>query len=166
MTDRARRGIRIFDGADATPLHTTDMMSMPTFEGDVPDDLDDWYRSRGQEVTVLYRDPDEQGVSLVMAAFSEGYVLPRHSHSADCLYFVLSGSALLGNRTVTAGSGFFVPAGAPYAYEAGPGGVQVLEFRNASSFDMRISENMAGWGTVLEAVRSHADEWREAALHG
>ncbi|MDQ1430431.1 MAG: hypothetical protein QOF40_1033, partial [Actinomycetota bacterium] len=39
---------------------------------------------------------------------------------------------------VGAGSGF-VPADAPYAYTAGPEGIEILEFRHASAFDMVIT---------------------------
>ena len=59
---------------------------------------------------------------------------------------VIQGEARLGNRTVPAGGGFFVPAGAPYAYTAGPEGVQVLEFRNVGSFDK--GDETVGTGMV------------------
>jgi quercetin dioxygenase-like cupin family protein len=157
-----RRGIRFFDKDEARPLHETGMMSMPTTEGEVDDQLMEWALSGGHIVNVLYQDGD--GMSLVWSWFGPGYTLPRHSHSADCLYFVVSGQARLGNRTVEAGSGFFVPANAPYAYSAGPEGIQILEFRTVGSFDMRITESLGGWDQIVETVRQHGDEWKAAAV--
>ncbi len=158
-----RRGIRFFDRDEARPLHETGMMSMPTTEGEVDEQLMAWALSGGHVVNVLYQDGDD-GMSLVWSWFGPGYTLPRHSHSADCLYFVVSGQARLGNRTVEAGSGFFVPANAPYAYSAGPEGIQILEFRAVGSFDMRITESIGGWDQIVETVRQHGDEWKAAAL--
>ena len=163
MTERGpRRGIKFFDKGAARPLHETGMMSMPTTEGDVDAQMMEWALSGGHIVNVLYQDGDD-GMSLVWSWFGPGYALPRHSHSADCLYFVISGEAHLGNRTVGAGSGFFVPADATYAYSAGPEGIQILEFRNVSSFDMRITESLGGWDRIVDSVREHSDEWKAAA---
>lgn len=165
MTEVApRRGMRFFDKAAARPLHETGMMSMPTTEGDVGDQMMEWALSGGHIVNVLYQDSDD-GMSLVWSWFGPGYELPRHSHSADCLYYVLSGEAHLGSRVVEAGSGFFVPADAPYAYSAGPDGIQILEFRNVSSFDMRITESVGGWDRIVDTVREHSDDWKAAADH-
>ena len=81
-------------------------------------------------------------MSLVHAWFGPGYRLPRHTHSADCLYYVISGSAVLGNHTLRAGDGFFVPANAPYQYDAGPEGVEVLEIRGATFESNNVSANL------------------------
>jgi hypothetical protein len=42
-------------------------------------------------------------MSLCWAWFKSGYVLPRHSHNADCLYYVLGGSLRLGSVWLKAG---------------------------------------------------------------
>jgi hypothetical protein len=104
-------------------------------------------------------------MSLVWSWFGPNYALPRHSHSADCLYYVVRGEAHLGNRVVGAGGGFFVPADAPYAYTAGPDGIEILEFRNATSFDMQITESPARWEKIVEGVREHAAGWEAAPEH-
>ena len=57
----------------------------------------------------------------------------------------------------------FVPAGAPYAYSAGPEGIQILEFRNATAFDMQITEKLDRWDRIVEVVRENKDTWAEAA---
>jgi quercetin dioxygenase-like cupin family protein len=157
-----RKGLKIFRYADAPELQETDMMSMPVFN-------DDFVRPTvgrtadviaGQHIRVLYRQSEEEGgFSLVYAYFKPHFVLPRHSHSADCLYYVIAGSAVMGNQVLQAGDGFFVPSGAPYQYSAGPEGVQVLEFRHARAFDMRITDNTERYAAMLEAAAEHAPGW-------
>ncbi len=65
----------------------------------------------------------------------------------------------MGRQVVREGEGFFVPEGAPYAYTAGPAGVEILEFRATSSFAMEITESLPRWDAIFENVRAHRDEW-------
>lgn len=161
-TDGRRAGIVLFaPPAEAPDLNDTGMMSMPTVDPPAPDQLIEWALSGGHIVKVLYR--GENGMSLVWSWFGPNYALPRHSHDADCLYFVVSGEARLGNRIIPAGGGFFVPAGAPYAYTAGPEGIQILEFRNATAFDMQITESLPRWDRIVEVVQANKDAWQEEA---
>ena len=161
----ARAGISFFGPpADAPDLHDTDVMSMPELDPAFMDQLMEWGLSGGHIVKVLYRQEDD-GMSLLWSWFGPGYILPRHSHDADCLYFVVSGEARLGNRVVGAGAGFFVPAGAPYAYTAGPEGIQILEFRGVGSFDMKITEGADRWARIVETVREQGETWREEAAN-
>jgi quercetin dioxygenase-like cupin family protein len=108
---------------------------------------------------VLFGDPDSGGMSLIRLWYAPHYALPRHSHDVDCLYYVQAGEAHLGNQILTAGDGFFVPAGAPYAYTAGPEGVEVLEFRATSKFDIRVTESPARWAQLADLARLHREEW-------
>jgi hypothetical protein len=161
-----RAGIVLFDPpADAPLLHETGMMSMPTMDPPAPDQMMEWALSGGHLVKVLFRQggDDGDGMSLVWSWFGPNYPLPRHSHDADCLYYVVSGEARLGNRTIGAGGGFFVPAGAPYAYTAGPDGIQILEFRGVSSFDMQITEGLGRWDRIVDTVRANKETWEDAA---
>ena len=156
-----RSGISFFGPPSEAPqLHETDMMSMPEVDPALTDQFMEWALSGGHLVKVLYREGD---MSLVWSWFGPGYVLPRHSHDADCLYFVVSGEAHVGARVIGPGAGFFVPSGAPYSYSAGPEGIQILEFRGATSFDMKISEGAGRWDRIVESVREHQDAWREEA---
>ncbi len=156
------RSITFFDPPAAAPeLYESGIMSMPTMDPDAPDQLVEWALSGGHVVKTLFRQPD--GMSLVWSWFGPGYALPRHSHSADCLYFVIAGEAHLGNRVVEAGAGFFVPADAPYAYTAGPEGIQILEFRDVAEFDMKITESIPRWDRIVEIVRANKDDWQAAA---
>jgi hypothetical protein len=157
-----KRGMRTFRLADAPMLHETAMMSMPTMEPDASEQMVEWATSGGQIVKVLFGDPQGSGMSLVWSWFGPGFTLPRHSHSGDCLYFVHRGAVHMGNTVISAGDGFFLPASAPYAYSAGPEGVEVLEFlefRRVCSFDMRITESLARWDQILDVSRANKERW-------
>lgn len=112
----------------------------------------------GSTVRLLFERP---GMSLTHAWFKSGFPLPRHSHDADCLYFVLAGSLRLGVEELSAGDGFFVGANVPYTYTPGPQGVEVLEFRTANAFDIRVlARNPAFWRKAAETVVSKREEWQ------
>jgi quercetin dioxygenase-like cupin family protein len=160
-----RRGIVLYGPDNATPLYDTGMMSMPTMTPAPTDQqLMDWALSNGHVVKTLFEQKEANGMSLVWSWFAPGYTLPRHSHSADCLYYVLKGEIRLGNRTVAAGSGFFVPEDAPYAYSAGDDGVEVLEFRGVSFFDMKITESLPRWEQIAAGARESNDAWSQAKV--
>jgi quercetin dioxygenase-like cupin family protein len=162
--DKGARGITFFDPpAGAPDLMDTGVMSMPVADPPADDQFMGWALSGGHMTKVLFRQGGDDGMSLVWSWFAPGFPLPRHSHSADCLYYVVSGEAHLGNRTVGAGGGFFVPADAPYAYTAGPEGIQILEFRGVSTFDMQITERLPRWDKILETVHDKQESWQEAA---
>jgi quercetin dioxygenase-like cupin family protein len=116
-------------------------------------------RTSGYINQVVFGDPDSGGMSLIRLWYAPHYALPRHSHDVDCLYYVVTGEAHLGNQVLTAGDGFFVPAGAPYAYSAGSGGVEVLEFRAASQFAIHVTESPARWAQLADLARLHREEW-------
>ena len=114
----------------------------------------------GEQVRCLFRQPGDDGLSLCYAWFKSGYVLPRHSHNADCVYYIVGGELRLGNQVLRKGDGFFVPDGAPYSYVAGPEGVEVLEFRNATQFNFLFRNNdEAHWNRVAETYRSRGSTW-------
>ena len=161
-SERKRRGIELYGAADARPLYETGMMSMPTMSPQAPDQLTEWAVSSGHVVKTLFEQSGGNGMSLIWSWFGPGYALPRHSHSADCLYYVLKGELKMGRRRIVAGSGFFVPNDAPYAYSAGADGVEVLEFRGVSSFDMKISESLARWDQIVSIVRENDERWKDA----
>jgi hypothetical protein len=164
-TAPSTRGIVMFDPpAEAPLLHETGIMSMPTMNPPAPEQMIEWATSGGHAVKVLFQQDGSGGtsngaMSLVWSRFEANYPLPRHSHSADCLYYVVAGEARMGNRRIGPGAGFFVPADAPYAYTAGPDGIEILEFRSVSSFDMQITEKLPRWDRIVEAVREHKADW-------
>lgn len=111
----------------------------------------------GNTTTVLINIP---GFSLVYAWFKSGFQLPVHSHNADCLYYVVAGEAILGNRKLRAGDGFFVPSDAYYSYTAGPEGIEILEFRHASKIDMKWRDSKPEyWTRVAEHIEAKQNVW-------
>lgn len=102
------------------------------------------------------------GLSLSYAWFKSGFPLPRHSHDADCLYLIIGGSLRIGTEELGTGDGFFVGKDVPYAYVPGPDGVEVLEFRTADNFDIKLLANNPAWwdkaATRLSQLKPHWDE--------
>ena len=100
------------------------------------------------------------GMSLAYAWFKSGYPLPRHTHDGDCLYYIIAGSLRLGTETLGKGDGFFLGGGVPYTYTPGPEGVEVLEFRAAERFDIRmLANNPAFWDRALQTVTDKRAAW-------
>ena len=100
------------------------------------------------------------GMSLASVWFKSGYPVVLHSHDADCLYYIVAGSIRLGTETLEAGEGFFVPAGVPYTYVAGPEGVEILEFRTAEQFDIRFASRSATyWAKTCSTIAGRRDAW-------
>jgi quercetin dioxygenase-like cupin family protein len=164
-TTRQRRGISIFRAEEATPILQTDFMGMPTMTDEqvaarAPEIYMD--SAPGTDVRVAVRQtPEEGGFSILHVWFKADYPVPRHTHDADCLYYIVSGSAILGSQTLRPGDGFFIPAGAPYSYDAGPEGVELLEIRHAVwQFDIQILESNAGkWAAMADTIDSHREAW-------
>src|SRR4051812_23928437 len=107
-TSQHSRTMSFFRAEDARPLDEDGMMSPPDIDPAVYTQLDLSPLTAGQQVNVLFKGDGPQGFSLVHARFGPGFRLPRHSHSADCLYYVLSGEAHMGRRVVGPGDGFLV----------------------------------------------------------
>jgi quercetin dioxygenase-like cupin family protein len=136
--------------------------------------------TRGEELTALMRKadglsakvlvrqrPEEGGFSLLYLWFKPHYPLTRHSHDCDCMYYVISGSLIMGRQVLRAGDSFFVPADAPYQYDAGPEGVEVLEVRRGvehfattmlptpaqrlESMRAAVGSNSEGWSEMTQS---------------
>jgi quercetin dioxygenase-like cupin family protein len=162
-----RRGLTIFRAAEAPTLEETGMMAPMSMRPGVAERIGEHLGAflDGSELHVLYGRPDDAGSpSLVHVWFKPNYPLPRHTHDVDCLYYVVSGSAVMGSQVLHAGDGFFVPADAPYQYSAGPDGVEVLEFRNARSFDIKVTEDdPERWDAMIATAKGQRDEWQGLA---
>ena len=152
----------IFTAAAAPRLAESGMMEAPTYTERTADDApqSEGYSERalaGSHLTVPFRQQGPGGFSLVTVDFAAGLLLPRHSHSSDCLYYIVAGQILMGQRELGPGDGFFLPADQPYAYRAGPEGVKVLEFRHQAAFDMKIYEqDMARYREKADASMAAA----------
>ena len=159
----ATKSITFYSAAEAPLLDDDGIMTPPEIEPTVVEALDFTPLAAGSKVTVLFKGDGPDAMSLVHAWFGPGYRLPRHSHSADCLYYIVAGEAIMGSRVVKAGDGFFVRADQPYAYTAGPEGVQVLEFRGVTGFDMKIfDQTVERWQPIVAAAAANHDRWLSA----
>lgn len=107
----------------------------------------------------------DDGFSLIHVWFKPHMMIPRHYHGQDCLYYILSGSAILGSQVLGPGDGFFVPAGHAYAYRAGHEGIEVLEFRHvaASAIDGQFTD-LKPWDQFLEIVRTNRAAWAQETV--
>jgi quercetin dioxygenase-like cupin family protein len=161
------RGIKLFRGEGPPGLFESGTMSTPVFDADdmaaiAADGPRSPHLVDGTWDGVLFKGEGPDGFSLVKAWFGPHYVLPRHSHDGDCLYYVLEGSITLGSQQLGPGDGFFVPDGAPYGYDAGPDGVVVLEFRTRTSFGMNILGGQVDRLRKMAVVADeHGERWAE-----
>jgi hypothetical protein len=73
-------------------------------------------------------DFDDCGLHIGVVEFEAGLVLPLHSHSDNCVYYVERGSLQMGNRKVGPGEGFLIRNNQPYGFVVGPEGLRLIEF--------------------------------------
>jgi mannose-6-phosphate isomerase-like protein (cupin superfamily) len=122
-----KKGMTIYRAADSQELMESGFMTWPTMSDDARESLTETLAAgsqAGQHVRLIaLQTPEEGGFSLVHVWFKANYPLPRHSHDSDCMYYVISGEAHMGNQVLRAGDSFLVPADAPYVYTGGPDGV-------------------------------------------
>jgi quercetin dioxygenase-like cupin family protein len=160
--DSPKRRMRVFRAGDSAEVTTKSMPLENLSDADAAA-MSNSEDQIGAFVKVLFADEAAQ-TSLAYSWFKPNFILPKHSHNADCTYYIISGEAHLGSEVLRAGDGFFVPAGGNYKYSAGPEGVEVLEFRTATVFNMRMSGNTeADWVQIMQAARENHAEWMSAA---
>ncbi|PPE74420.1 hypothetical protein C3942_06540 [Solimonas fluminis] len=163
---RGEPRLRVFRGSEATALGPETMGTGPVSD-EVRAGLARLAEAgvvagKGEKNLLLFGRPGEDGPSLVYLWFKSGYVLPPHRHDGDCLYYILAGSLRIGKERLGKGDGLFVPAQAAYAYEAGPQGVELLEFRNATQFSISLMGGREGaWDRMIRAFRDNAQAWRD-----
>ncbi len=112
----------------------------------------------GQKVRMAYSRP---GMSLTHVWFKSGYPLPLHSHSGDCLYYLIAGSIRVGTEEeLGPGDGFFVASDVPYTYETGPDGAEVLEFRATDWMNIRfMAKGKAAWEKTVAKLKAKREAW-------
>jgi hypothetical protein len=161
-----RARMAIFRREDAVPLDR-DMMPFEGMDGEGIREGVAKLMAAGTEngvsecTLVLFKEPRPDGLSLVYAWFKSGYVLPRHSHSADCLYYILAGSLRMGSAVLGKGDGMFIPVDDAYTYEVGEDGLELLEFRNASRFNLVFKGNdPAHWDKMAATFRDRGAIWQ------
>jgi mannose-6-phosphate isomerase-like protein (cupin superfamily) len=167
-SDSARKRMTIFRAADATdvqefmPLVGVDesvqagfakMMAIGAKAGS------------GESAVCVFREPGEKGLSLCHAWFKSNYVLVKHSHDADCVYYVIAGELHAGAAVLKAGDGIFVPCDHPYTFTAGPEGVEFVEFRNATQFHINLKGNdEAHWDKIAATYRDNKEKWENETV--
>jgi quercetin dioxygenase-like cupin family protein len=161
-----RKRMAIFRRADAVDL---DAETMP-FEGMDAEGIQEGFakmmavgaeHGAAERTLVLFREAQPDGLSLTYAWFKSGYVLPKHSHNADCLYYVIAGSLRMGTQVLGKGDGLFIPADDAYTYEVGEEGLELLEFRNASRFNIVFKGNEpTHWDKMAATYMNRAAIWQ------
>lgn len=161
-----KRGITIYRAADAVDLEDTDFMTAPQLSEEAQQAISEGLgpgAAAGSLIKVLNREAG--GFSLVHVWFKANYPLPRHSHDADCMYYVISGMAIMGSQKLRPGDSFLVPADAPYQYTAGPEGVEVLEIRHGvDQFDIQVSADAAQFQKLAAAAAANGEHWTECEV--
>ena len=161
---KSRKRMTVFYGKDAGPVEPE---RMPR-EG-----IDDVVRAGQAKVReaaaavdsgktlLVFSEPGEDGFSLLYAWYKSDYLLPRHSHNSDCLYYVTGGELRIGSHVLRKGDGMFIPKDHAYSYQAGPDGLEVLEFRNATRFNLFFKGNdEAYWDRIAATFRDRAEAWK------
>ncbi len=114
----------------------------------------------GDEIKVL---TDMPGFCVIHAWLKRDYPLMRHTHDADCMYYIVAGSIKFGTEELGPRDCFFVPSGVPYTYTPGPDGVEILEFRHKPSFNfVNLSHGERYWEKAVETCAANRDAWKEA----
>lgn len=160
----AQSRVQIFRARDAQSLDEAGNMRVASFPSETAEGV---FRTidagvgNGSETKLLFAVP---GMSLVYAWFKPNFPLPRHSHNADCLYYVLAGEMKFGTESLSPGDGVLVPSNTPYTFSTGDDGVEFLEFRTKDQFDIKIlAKNKAYWDKAVKQIVANKDVW-EAAI--
>jgi hypothetical protein len=157
---QSKRKIEWFTDSDGVDLAESGMMTPAAMNPEIREQVDLGPLHGGARARVLFQAPGPDGLSLVHAWFGEDFPLPRHTHDADCLYFVLKGELRMGSKVLKAGDGMFIPADRPYTYRAGPGGVEVLEFRSSTAFDMKtLDQDVPKWQAFVTGAALMREAW-------
>jgi mannose-6-phosphate isomerase-like protein (cupin superfamily) len=162
--------LAIFRAAAGTPLDEYKSMEA-VYSPEVLAGITKLYEagvSAGYSSRVLFESGGANGFSLIYAWFKKNFPLTAHLHNADCLYFVMGGELALGKGVATeivrAGDGFFVPAGHMYGYTAGPEGVEILEFRSVSKFNIEYKGGPPSmWAALAATIAANRDQWKSEA---
>jgi mannose-6-phosphate isomerase-like protein (cupin superfamily) len=165
MTEQRRRGIKLYPASEGVPTGSLNFRGEGRAEPAAKEHMAD-LRAAGHDLgvvsTTLFRQSEEEGgFSMVLVWAKPNYPLPRHNHFSDCIYFVVSGSATMGNRTLRPGDSFYAPNGANYQYTAGPEGMEVLEVRRGVELIGTEVTDVAPavWERWKELIVANRDQW-------
>ncbi|WP_297491774.1 cupin domain-containing protein [Acidocella sp.] len=162
-TEATKEGFKIFRKAQAPSLMQAGCMKVEPYtdvqRAGIKSIVEAGFLD-GEEIRVLCNIP---GFSLTHVWFKKDYPLPRHSHDADCLYYIIAGNVRLGTEELGPGDSFFVPSGVPYTYKPGDQGVELLEFRHANHFNfVTLAHGEAFWKKATETCATNREAWKTA----
>ena len=103
-----RTGIQIYRMKDTPELKGSDFVDDLEYANSELRDVFSLLSSASASLSrVLVRQtPDEGGFSVLYLFFKANYPLLRHRHGSDCLYVIVSGSAVMGRQTLNVGDSF------------------------------------------------------------
>lgn len=116
----------------------------------------------------LFGGEDDDGLRWERVRPGTRLRLPHPAHSADCLYYVLSGEIRGAGRTRAVGDGFLVRAGHSSVFTAGHRGAELLELRTAARYDADDADHVVDRWTRIGgalAARRHAWQPRRQSPH-
>ena len=160
--DFERKPFEIFRASEYRDYGEHDIMEMVDLSPAAGEALTEFARQgsgSGEQVRMAYSRP---GMSLTHVWFKSGYPLPLHSHSGDCLYYLLAGSIRVGSDELAPGDGFFVGSDVPYTYEIGPSGAEVLEFRATDAMNIRFrAKGKGAWDKTVARLKARQADWAD-----
>lgn len=161
MEEQDTGKFQIFRARDGKELMEAKCMTVEPFTPTAREGMDKAMAAglgEGDDVRVLV---DIPGFSITNVWFKHGYPLPLHSHSADCLYYIVAGSIKLGTEELGPRDSFFIPSDVPYTYKPGPDGVELLEIRTKNAFDfINYSKGAAFWNKAVESIEQNRESWK------
>ncbi|MFV0523138.1 MAG: cupin domain-containing protein [Acidimicrobiales bacterium] len=163
MTEQPSR-FQIFRAGTAPTLEQTDVLRYEGLTDGVREGLGQLVEAgigEGSFAKILVNVP---GFSLAYAWHKSGYPLPLHSHDSDCCYVIIAGELQVGDEVLGQGDGMFVPADTPYTFTTGSDGVEFLEYRHASSWNIVFKyRNAESWTKAADQARARREDWRTEA---
>jgi quercetin dioxygenase-like cupin family protein len=123
--------------------------------------------SAGALSRILFRHAGGEGMSILHVYLKPGLSIPRHSHDADCLYYVVWGELRMGKRRLGQGDGVYVPANSPYTVAAGPDvGAEFLEIRLGTDFDMQVRDDSdENWQQLIDECAQRKEAWEQEVTY-
>jgi mannose-6-phosphate isomerase-like protein (cupin superfamily) len=159
-TSDKREQLKIYRAKDAAGLVESGSMAVEQMSAAQRAGVDRLVKAgylEGDQLKVLV---DMPGFALTYAWLKKDYPLMRHSHDADCMYYIIAGSLQLGTESLGAMDCFFVPAGVPYTYTPGPDGVEVLEVRHETRFNfLNLTHNESWWDKAEKTCAANRPHW-------
>ena len=138
---------------------------MPEMNPPALDQMMNWGLSGGNVAKVLFKDGGEDGMSLVWSWFGPDYPLPRHSHNADCLYYVVAGEARHGQPHRRRGRRLLRARRRALRLHRGPRRHPDPRVPQRRQFDMQITEGLDRWDRIMEVVEEKSEAWTEESAH-